>query len=42
MAKKEPKPELKKPAETPTEQPGETEQPASAKSDIRIFIALCR
>ncbi len=44
MAKKEkePKPELKKAAEKPTEQPGETEQPASTKSDIRIFVALCR
>ncbi len=44
MAKKEkePKPELKKAAETPKEQPAQTEPPASIKSDIRIFIALCR
>ena len=35
MSKKAPKPEPKTTTETPT-------KPSSEKSDIRIFVALCR
>ncbi|OLS15230.1 MAG: hypothetical protein RBG13Loki_1148 [Promethearchaeota archaeon CR_4] len=42
MSKKAPKPEQKKTAETPNEQPTERQQPTRESSNVRIFVALCR